>query len=265
MPGEGGPDRSGEIAALFAVETLPRSAAYEPRWAIENTMGPNVLWLTEWLCQAMDLRPGMRVLDMGCGRAISSIFLAREFGVQVWATDLWIAASENRRRIEEAGLVDRIFPIHAEAHSLPFAGDFFDAALSMDAYHYFGTDDLYIGYYARFIKPGGQIGIAVPGVHEEIGQDVPEHLRQYWDWDFCSFHSPGWWQTHWAKTGLVDVTVADWMPDGWKLWLRREELAALLGTRTSPEEEAMVRTDGGRYLGFTRIVGRRREEPRYLP
>jgi cyclopropane fatty-acyl-phospholipid synthase-like methyltransferase len=37
----------------------------------------------------------MRVLDLGCGRAATSIFLRREFGVQVWATDLWTNASEN--------------------------------------------------------------------------------------------------------------------------------------------------------------------------
>ena len=29
----------------------------------------------------MELEPGMRVLDMGCGKAISSIFLAKEFDV----------------------------------------------------------------------------------------------------------------------------------------------------------------------------------------
>jgi cyclopropane fatty-acyl-phospholipid synthase-like methyltransferase len=46
------------------------------------------LWLTEWLAEALDLRPGMRVLDLGCGRAMSSVFLRREFGVQVWASIL---------------------------------------------------------------------------------------------------------------------------------------------------------------------------------
>ena len=42
--------------------------------------GTNVLWLTEWLTSELDLRPGMKVLDLGCGRASSSIFL-QEFGV----------------------------------------------------------------------------------------------------------------------------------------------------------------------------------------
>ena len=38
-----------------------------------NLMGPNVPWLAEALSHVLDLQPGMRVLDMGCGRAISSI------------------------------------------------------------------------------------------------------------------------------------------------------------------------------------------------
>ncbi len=75
----------------------------------------NSLWLTEWLTTAMDLQPGMRVLDLGCGRAASSIFLRREFGVQVWATDLWFSASENIERIRDAGVEDGVFPIHADA------------------------------------------------------------------------------------------------------------------------------------------------------
>ena len=36
----------------------------------------------------MDLKPGMRVLDLSCGKAISSIFLEKEFVLQVWAAGL---------------------------------------------------------------------------------------------------------------------------------------------------------------------------------
>jgi cyclopropane fatty-acyl-phospholipid synthase-like methyltransferase len=97
----------------------PRSARYDLQWIMDNSMGPNAVWLTEGLTQVMDLKPGMRVLDMGCGKALSSIFMAREFGVQVWANDWWIDATDNWKRVCEAGLQDQVFPLHAEAHALP--------------------------------------------------------------------------------------------------------------------------------------------------
>jgi cyclopropane fatty-acyl-phospholipid synthase-like methyltransferase len=145
-------------------ERFPRSSQYHPEWAMENAFGANPLWLAEWLAGAMELKPGMRVLDLGCGRAKSSVFLAREFAVQVWATDLWISASENLQRIRDAGLEDRAFAIHADARSLPFAAEFFDAILSLDSYSYYGSDGLYLNYLAHFLKPGGQIGIAGAGL-----------------------------------------------------------------------------------------------------
>src|ERR1043165_5874806 len=108
--------------------SFPRASRYNPDWVIANASGgANALWLTEWLTSALELRPGMRVLDLGCGRASSSIFLRREFDVQVWAADLWFSPSENLRRIIDAGVGDSVYPIHADARSLPFANDFFDA------------------------------------------------------------------------------------------------------------------------------------------
>lgn len=89
-------------------------------------MGPNPVWLAEALTEVMPLAPNMRILDMGCGKAISSIFLAKEFGVEVWAADLWVPPDENWRRIEREGLQGKVHPVHVEAHSLPFAEAFFE-------------------------------------------------------------------------------------------------------------------------------------------
>src|SRR6188474_3034022 len=135
-------------------ERFPRSSKYHPEWVIASASGgANALWLTEWLAAALNLQPGMRVLDLGCGRAMSSIFLRREFGVQVWATDLWFSASENIQRIRDAGVEDGVFPIHADARQLPYSEEFFDAIVSIDSFMYYGTDDLYLNYVARFVKP----------------------------------------------------------------------------------------------------------------
>ena len=246
-----------DAAALKARLTLPRyprSASYDPAWMLGNLMGPNAVWLAEALSSEMELRPGMRVLDMGCGRAISSIFLAREFDLHVWAADLWVKPSDNWKRIQQAGLDDRVFPIYAEARALPFADGFFDAALSLDAYHYFGTDDLYLPRLARLVKPGGQVGIVVPGLVEELDGGLPEHLAPFWERDFWSFHSPAWWRAHWERTGPVEVEVADLVPRGWEHWLRWLEVAGQHGYRSDEQEAEMLRVDAGRNLGFTRLV-----------
>src|SRR5580698_1126363 len=160
----------------FTSDRFPRSSAYNPEWIIASaSSGANTLWTTEWLAEAMVLRPGMRVLDLGCGRAMSSIFLHREFGVQVWAVDLWFNPSENLQRIRDAGVENGVFPIHANARSLPFAAEFFDAIVSIDSFYYYGTDDLYLNYLARFVKPGGPVAIAGAGLVREITGTVPDH------------------------------------------------------------------------------------------
>ena len=159
---------------------FPRSSRYHPDWVVGSASGgANTLWLTEWLTSALDLRPGLRVLDLGCGRAASSIFMRREFGVQVWATDLWFSVSENTQRIRDAAVQDGVFAIHADARSLPFAPEFFDAIVGVDSFPYFGTDDLYLNYIARFVKPGGLLAIAGAGLMQEIGEAPPDHLRQW--------------------------------------------------------------------------------------
>lgn len=241
----------------FASDRFPRSLKYAPEWTLANaSSGSHSLWIAEWLSEALDYRPGMRVLDLGCGRAMSSIFLHREFGVQVWATDLWFSASENLQRIQDAGAAEGVFPIHADARSLPFANEFFDAIVSHDSYVYYGTDDLYLSYLARFVKPGGQIGIASAGMTQEIEGPVPEHLQEWWSPEAWMLHSAAWWRRHWEKTGIIDIEVADTMPDGWQYWL--DWLRT--GFPDNISEIKAIEADQGRHMGYARVVGRRRSD-----
>jgi len=246
-----------ELADLLKNERYPRSAGYSVRWMVDGAMGPNTLWQAEALADHLPLEPGMRVLDMGCGTASSSIFLAKEFGVEVWATDLWVKPEDNLRRITDANLDDRVHPIHAEAHALPYAENFFDALISIGAYHYFGTDDLYLGYYSSFVKPGGWIGIVQPGPTEEYEVLPPPHLEPHWKWDFCAWHSPSWWRRHWEKTGLVTVELADQLPHSWHDWLQWNDACDLAAGTPNREEAQMLRADNGSTLGLTRVVARR--------
>jgi cyclopropane fatty-acyl-phospholipid synthase-like methyltransferase len=238
----------------FLSDRFPRSSRYHPDWVLGSAGGgANSLWIAEWLSSAMTLTPGMRVLDLGCGRAASSIFLHREFGVQVWAADLWVGATENSKRIVDAGAAGMVYPVHADARSLPFAGEFFDTVICIDSFPYFGTDELYLNYLAHFVKPGGQIAVAGSGLVKEFESGVPEHLRAFWTPDCWCLHSAAWWSSHWGKTGIVSIETADTMPDGWRVWLDWHRT----GFPENLVEIQALEDDAGRYLGYVRCVGRR--------
>jgi len=74
-----------------------------------------------------------------------------------------VGAEELQQRLDEDGVDAQAEVVNAEAHALPFEPGAFDAVVSVDAYHYFGTSDLYIGYITQFLKPGGGLAVASPG------------------------------------------------------------------------------------------------------
>jgi SAM-dependent methyltransferase len=217
-------------------------------WVWHHHMGPTNIWLAELLASQMRLRPGMRVLDMGCGSAATSLFLALEYDVEVWAADLWIDPTDNLDRIREAGLDQQVYPLRVDAAALPFADGWFDALFSVDAYHYFGMSDDFLPTYAALVEPGGQIGVVVPGdsAHSPT-------------WD--SFRSVNWWRELWEREGVVDIELADDLPGGRALWLRfLEANAAWTGTGELPDQPdgELLFSEQGATLGFTRLVATRR-------
>lgn len=239
-------------------QRFPRTSQYHPEWIMAGASGgAHCLWLAEWLTEAMPLRPGMRVLDLGCGRAMSSIFLHREFGAQVWAVDLWFDPAENLERIRDAGAEAGVFPLRADARALPFATGFFDAIVSVDSLCYYGTDESYLGSLARYLKPGGRLGIAQVGLTREFDGPIPPAIRGWWEenkpW---GMHSAAWWRGHWERAGILDLETADTLPDGWRYWAEWiGQIAPDNGTEIST-----VEADAGEHLGYVRVVGQRRAD-----
>ncbi|MCF6473162.1 methyltransferase domain-containing protein [Nonomuraea sp. MG754425] len=225
-------------------------------------MGPNPLWLLEDLARDLELRPGMRVLDLGSGRGATSVFLAREFKVEVVAADLWVDARAAAEVFSEAGVADLVEAVNAEAHALPFEPGSFDAIVSIDSYEYFGTADGYLAYLVRFLRPGGQLGVATPGMTREIRAlgAIPPHIKAVVGWEAIAWHTPEWWRFQWEVTELVTVTSARLQERGWHDWL----LWARACLERSPGQDnvnrqvvEMLEADQGEFLSFAMVTARK--------
>ncbi|MEU4120401.1 methyltransferase domain-containing protein [Kitasatospora sp. NPDC028055] len=226
-------------------------------------MGPNPLWLLEDLAANLDLRPGMRVLDLGSGKGATSVFLAREYGVEVVAADWWIPAEDAAAVFAQAGVADRVTAVRAEAHVLPFEPESFDAIVSIDAFEYFGTADGYLPYLVRFLRPGGQLGMATPGMTREVRElgAIPDHIKAVVGWEAIAWHTPQWWRFQWEVTELVDVTSARLQEDAWQDWLLWARACAEQGPDAAKANQPvidMLTQDGGEYLSFALVTARRR-------
>ena len=218
----------------------------------ENMMGPNAWRITEELTTSLPLQAGMRVLDLGCGRGISTICLIEKFGVEVVAVDLWTPPTENFERFQRMRVDRSAIPLRLDAQQLPFAEGFFDAVVSVDAYHYFGPDEAYFPNVLRpILKPDAIVAIAVPGLKAEYGDNLPEEMLPYWNDDIlATVHSIGWWEPrfrpHLNSLKLAEMACFD---KAWDDWLACDNPYAI-------EDRKMMATDGGRYMNLIKITGR---------
>jgi cyclopropane fatty-acyl-phospholipid synthase-like methyltransferase len=217
------------VDSLIRPERYPLSGGYDPQWLRALDMGPHPLWQLEGLLPELHLRPGERVLDLGCGKGATSVFLAREAGVEVMAVDLWTPEAELRTVMDVAGVADRVDVRQADARDLPFAADEFDAVVSIDAFEYFGTDVWFLPGLLRLLRSGGRIGISTPALRVDPYESAPPApVTAAVGGEAAAWHAPTWWQRHWELTGLltgVTARMQEGSRDDWIRWARAFEEA----------------------------------------
>lgn len=125
------------------------AAIYDGVWRgyIDRTLGVLEAWAA--------LRPGERVLDVGCGTgAFEARIAASGAGNELVGIDL-SAQMLDRARDKLAGRPQATFQ-RADAHALPFDDDRFDVAVSASAFHYFADPGQVLTEIARVVRPGGR-------------------------------------------------------------------------------------------------------------
>ena len=231
----------------------PLSEKYDTPELMAKIMGPNPLKLEEELLQDNKIPAGAVVCDLGSGQGLTSVFLAKEYGFRVYAADLWSDPAENRKFFDDMGLTQsQTVPVKADATDLPFEKEFFDAVVCVDSYNYFGRDAAYLdNKLLPFVKQGGYVYIAVPGMKKDLHQALPPELLLSWTPEQLDYiHDAVYWKNiidKCAGAEIIDLSEMESNEEVWADWLKQENEYAL-GDRKTME------AGGGRYLNFIKIV-----------
>ena len=220
-------------------------------------MGPNPVKLEEELLLNHRIPDGAVVCDLGSGQGLTSVFLAKEYGFTVYAADLWSDPEENRKFFDAMGLDrEQIVPVKADATALPFEKEFFDAVVSTDSYNYFGRDGRYLDEkLLPFVKSGGYIYIAVPGMKKDCHNTLPPELLLSWTPEQLDYlHDVDYWRKIVGKCQGAEVLSVQEMESNeevWADWLRQENEYAV-------SDRKSMEAGGGKYLNFIAIVLRKK-------
>lgn len=245
-----------DVTELTQPERYPLSAKYDPSWLLGLDMGPHPLWQLEDLLGDLDLRPGAKVLDLGCGKGATSVFLACERDVDVVAFDLWVDEDELRSNLEAQGVADRVTPVNGDVRDLPFEDGEFDAIISVDAFEYFGTDVRLLPTVLRVLKSAGGIGMTTPALRTDPYESSPSAcVTEVIGWEAASWHAPEWWATHWRLSGLVDNITARMQERGREDWLR---WSRALGVDENGSVVNMLDADHDNQIGFSIVSATKR-------
>ena len=234
-----------------------RTEKYNIDLVNQKIMGPNPLKLEEELMENNNIKSGSVVMDLGSGQGITSIFLVKEYGFKVYATDLWSDPEENRKFFTEMGLTEEeIIPVKMDATDLRYEKDFFDAVVSTDSYNYFGRDEKYLDEkLLPFIKKGGYIYIVVPGMKKDCHDKIPEELLLSWIPEQLDYiHDIEYWRNIVSKSNDSDIVLIREMESNeecWQDWIKCDN-------EYSKNDKKAIDAGACKYLNFIAIVLRKK-------
>ena len=217
-------------------------------------MGPNALRVSEELASYLEIHSDMKILDLGCGCGLSTLLLTQKFSAKVFAADLWISPTENYERFKSIGIDDKAVPISVDAtKGLPFANGYFDLLFTVDAYHYFGDTAEMLPSLIPFVKKGGYIAVAIPGLKYEFGKNVPDEMQPFWNSEVeRTLHSLDWWKDLWSQEKgieIIDCREMACSKQAWSEWLTGYHPVVA-------NDIKMMEAEGGKYFNLVQLIAK---------
>jgi len=170
--------------------------------------GPNAIRQAEELASHFTITKDMKIIDLGCGMGLSSLYLVKAHDANVFATDLFADPTENLERFQSLGVADKTTPMVIDAtQPLPFAKRYFDVIFSVGSYNIFGDNEEILPNLVSYVKKGGYIAVAFPGLKYDFGENVPPEMQPFWDDPEIAKTVRGieWWRGLFSKADNIEI------------------------------------------------------------
>ncbi len=131
--------------------------------------------VTEQTLVVMDLKPGQRALDLGCGAGWATWLMARAIGTgnrpgQVIGLD--VSDEMIRRARANSTGYDNVMFVVGSAQKIPWEENFFDKVLSVESFYYYADQERALAELFRVMAPRGELFILI-----NLYKDNPYSLR----------------------------------------------------------------------------------------
>lgn len=162
--------------------------------------------------ELLDLAPGARVLDLGCGTGDDVQDLARLVGdggriVGVDRSETVIAEARERATAADLSVEYRV----ADAYDLPFPNETFDACRADRVFHHLEHPRRALGELLRVAQPGGRVLLFDPDFETAVVDSPNRALTRRLLNSFCDGYRDGWMGRKLPgllrTAGLTGVTV----------------------------------------------------------
>lgn len=143
-----------DVFGTYRDEEANYSTCVFPRFAFSHPYEAQLILL--------DVKDGMRALDLGCGSGAAAYYLASRRNIEiVGVTNSPVQADIIRRKFAKLGGRGKV--VVADFDGLDFASESFDAIYSLESIGYTKNLDAWLANCRRMLKPGGRLLILSPG------------------------------------------------------------------------------------------------------